>query len=270
MWRSRSPEQEDFCPSPQTPEHERLEYMQCNKEICPSATSQQNLQCNATVDIAIVLDGSGGCGVEGFAQTQAFVQALLGAINLGQDKAQVALAVAGGIQSWKAYQSCIAGSSLTDCNVRLPLKMTSDLAAASNMVTQLAWPGGPGHLAGALALAGSAMMEGGRREAASVVLVVTRGRPLSSARTADAAEVLRRNGHRVAWLLLGEDAPSEEAAKWASQPTRDNVMVMASPLGAAPGSAASAGAGAAAVSQISQVVATICPSVELAPASTAR
>jgi len=264
-FRTRSPLHPEFCPAPQAPEHEWLEYSQCNGQACPSTATQQALQCNAKIDLAIVLDGSGACGVEGFEQTKTFIQALLNSLNLGPDTAQVALTVAGGMQSWDAYANCMSGSSLADCNVRIALKLTPDLATASDAVTQLPWPGGPGHLAGALAFAGSALLEGGRRDASSLVLVITRGRPLSTARTADAAEALRSRGQRVSWLLLGEDAPKEEAVRWASLPTRDNVLLLASQLGAAPGSSSSPGAAAAESGQISQVVATICPAVELAP-----
>lgn len=236
-------------------EEQRIQYLRCNNETCPELTTGP-VQCGAKLDIAIVLDGSGGCGAQGFAETKKFVGGLAKALDLGPDKTQVAVVVAGGIASFQAYERCLDGGSISDCNVKVTLPLSSDLSAVSLVIDSLAWPGGPGHVGSAMAHAGSMLAQVGRPGVPALVLVVTMGRPLSTSRTLAAADALRP-AMRVAWVLLGEDAPATEAARWASQPTRDNVLHIASPLGLAPGSGF--GDGLAEPGRISQVITAVCP-----------
>lgn len=241
---------------PKLEEEQGIQYHLCNNETCP--TNSSALSCAAKLDVAIVLDGGGGCGPEGFAETKEFMQALVKALDVGADNTQVALVVAGGVPSFEAYERCLQGGTLGDCNVKLAMPLSSDAAGVSLVLNTLTWSGGPGHLAGALAHAGAVLGQMGRKGVPPVVLVVTHGRPLSISRTLMAADALRPTV-RVAWLLVGEDAPKEEATKWASQPTRDNVLQITSPPGLAPGSGS--GGRLAVPGRISQIIAAICPKV---------
>jgi len=252
---------------PKLEDEQRIQYLRCNNATCPEVTTEP-VKCAAQLDIAVVIDGSGGCGPTGFAETKAFITALSMALDLGPNKTQVALTVAGGMSSFAQYESCLGlnGGSIEDCNVKMTMPLSSDIGAVSLIINQLAWPGGPGHLGSALAHAGAMLKQMGRPGVPPVVLVVTRGHPLSISRTSAAAEALRPS-IRVAWVLLGEDTPKEEAARWASQPTRDNVLELQSPPGLAPGSGS--GGALAAPDRISQVITAVCPKVA-APAGAAR
>lgn len=252
---------EGACRSLDAPEEQRLQYSQCHKQNCTTEAQQSIPRCSAKLDIAIVLDGSGGCSEAGFERTKAFAQTFISALELAPEKVQVAFTVAGGPSSWANYKSCLAGSSLQDCNVRLALPLSSDAGAASAAVQQLRWPGSPAHVAGALAVAGGALAQEGRQDAQSIVLVMTQGRPLSSSRTAAAAEAIERAGKRVTWVLLGNGVPQDEAATWASQPTRDNVFMVASDPGAKLNSFITD-----TEAKISELVSAICPAVDTAAA----
>lgn len=252
----------ELCPK--LDDDQRREYFRCNNATCPAATTQP-ISCAAKLDIAIVLDGSGGCGADGFAETKTFVEALIKALDVGPEKTHVALVVAGGAKTFDGYQRCLQGGSLTDCNIGPTMPLSSDSAGVDLVLKSIAWPGGPGHLGGALAHAGAALAQAGRQTEGvpQIVLAVTRGRPLSTSRTLAAADNLRRR-FRVAWVLLGEDAPAEEATRWASQPTRDNVIQFTSSEGLAPGT--SSGGSFAEPAKVSQVISTMCPKVADPPA----
>lgn len=246
---------EQFCP--ELDEDRRVEYLHCNNETCPE-TAAGSLRCKTKLDVAIVLDGSGGCGPTGFAESKTLVEALVTALDVGANKAQVSIIVAGGTGNFETYKKCIAGGSLADCNLKIELPLSPDAGAATATLSAMAWPGAPAHLGGALALAGASLSQQGRREAEPLVVVVTRGRPLSASRTLTAAKALQKTA-RVVWVLIGEDAPKEEAAAWASQPTRDNVLQLTSPPGAAPGMGATSGI--AAPERVSEVIRAVCSKV---------
>jgi len=244
------------CDEEDTPEEHRRQYLSCNTKACPS-TAAKPLKCSAKVDIVLVLDGSGGCAEAGFEATKAFALQFVSALDMAADKVQLGLVVAGGPANWDAYKGCLAGSSLTGCNVRLALQLSADGSAANTAVSGLKWPGSPADVSGALSVAGAALAQEGRQDAEQIVLVMTRGRPLSRSRTALAASSLRRAGRRVAWLLLADGMNQEDIAQWASQPTRDNVFLVTPKAGAVKGQVTIEKP----KTKISELLTALCPSV---------
>lgn len=231
-----------YCPSSE----DRWQYLQCNKHACPAVPGQA-LQCNSKIDLVIVLDGSNGIGQPGFEQLKAFANALITNLQLGVDKAQVAVVTMSGPTTWNAYKSCESEAEglLANCGVHLSIPFSSDPATTSAAVSALAFPGNAAYASGALSLANSALI-GGRQDAQGTVLVVSHGQPLSKSRTADQAEKLRAKS-RLMWLLVGDGVTVTEAAEWASRPARDNVL------------RAKDATELAAVPKVSEVVSAVCP-----------
>lgn len=225
---------------------DRSQYLQCNKHACPAVPGVA-LQCNSKIDLVIVLDGSNGVGYPGFELLKGFVNTLIASMQLGVDKAQVAVVTMSGPTTWNAYKSCESQAEglLANCGVTLSIPFASDLATASAAVSALAFPGNAAYAAGALSLASSALI-GGRQDAQGTVLVLSHGQPLSKSRTADQAEKLRARA-RLMWLLVGDGVSPTSAAEWASRPARDNVL------------RAKDAAELAQVPKVSEIISSVCP-----------
>jgi hypothetical protein len=246
-----------LCPS----EDERSEYLKCNKLDCPVPKVGQTLKCNSAVDLIVVLDGSESVDADSFKEAQSFVVSLFKAMNLGVDKGQAAIVLAGGPKAWKDFEKCkLEGSSegaLASCNVALKLSLSAAEGEAVGAANGIKAPGGPAYTAGALSLAAS-QVDLSRAGATPIVLVVSHGKPLSQSRTSDEAAKLRGKA-RLMWMVVGggQDAVSRSrtlsaqlAASWASAPTTDNVFQVNSFKTLS------------SLATVSDVVSAVCPSVE--------
>jgi len=214
------------CPQ----EESRLAYSRCNARACAAPASAGSPRCALRADLVLLLDGGGDDGQQGFEDSKDFAKALIGALDLGADEARVGVILAGGPARWEAFRRCESGSAeaFPSCNVRLVLPLSADRAAASQALEVLQWPAAPAYTAGALSLAANLLSQQGRQDAASLVLVLARGRPQSASRTAEEAGSLRRRA-RVLWLLLADGLKPAEAGRWASQPPRENVLLAPGP-----------------------------------------
>jgi len=248
------------CPSLEA----RTQYQRCNSDSCPR-TLGKALQCNSTIDLVIVLDGSaaGGTGTVEWEDAKSFVETLVESLSLGRTGAQVALVLAGGPTSWAAYQHCQAGTGITSaiaertgahtsCNVRPILPLTSNIDDAVRAIRGLELAGGALNAAGALSVAESVLLAGRRGHQKPVVLVLARGRPLSRWRIAAQSAQLRQHA-RLTWVSVGRNLVrrAKQVAAWVSRPARDNVL-------AAPSFRELEGD-----AKLANIVATVCPSVVL-------
>lgn len=215
-----------LCPT----EAERLEYKHCNKQTCQTAASGQQLRCSTPMDVLVILDGGTETHEDGFEASKRFLFGLINSLDLGEQKTRLAVIVAGGPDTWENFNTCTQAEYVSapeeNCGVRLALPPTGLGTTASMKVNSLTWPNSPApYMAGGLALAKSVLVGQGRPGVPHVVLVISRGAPLSSTRTSEQAAELRQRS-RVFWLVAGSDVTPHQAAGWASKPARDNVFLV--------------------------------------------
>lgn len=188
----------------------------------PSAEGNY-LRCDSALDLVIIMDGTSNMGPENFELQRTFVKSLLGALTLGEDKAQVALILANGPTSLSGYNQCMTGVSETACQVHLASPLSADAAALGNAVPGLTVTSPTTYVAGALSMASNLLING-RQDFQSTVLVILYENTLSDFRTSSAAANLMQQA-RVLWVLVGRDVPTEKVKSWASRPLRDNILV---------------------------------------------
>lgn len=217
-----------FC----APEEDRQDYSRCNTQLCINSTQsgllntvQTELKCDSELDLAIVLEsGGGGDAKQGFEDAKAFLKSFFTSmLPLTSSQVRVALISAGGPTSWNSFLQCEAGTSMDACNVKLELSFTSVVSAATSAVDSMQWPGAPSHVAGGLSLAATALVEQGRPNAHSAIIVLARGQPLSIFGTGYEAKHIR-DQTRLLWVLTSPDIPVHEVEGWASRPVHDNIL----------------------------------------------
>jgi len=197
------------CPDPQS--EERLQFRPCNDIACSTVItdpSRSILMCDSKVDIVLLLDGSGSIGSYGWYYTRIFGYYFLKMLETHNDKAQVAVQVFSTGVSW------IKGRSEFGTDV-------DDLALQTWYAN---WPAGGTNTHTALGMA-QEVLTYGRKDAMSVVVVITDGYPNYEKKTIEAAEELQQQA-RVVWIPVGAYAPLELIEQLASKPKEEHIVKM--------------------------------------------
>jgi len=205
----------------------RLEYEKCNMNRCEMAVGEMALTCQKKLDIVLLLDGSGSMGTEGWpAEIKAantFIDAFAGS---GGD-ANMAVILYSGPRTWGGVYKCFARNvKKVDrqkiCNVKVAGHFSADLKKVKGTVNGLTWPRGSTLTSLAL-LTAKAELALGRKDAESVVIIFTDGRPLSYRKTGMAARALRKSA-RLVWVPITKYAPLKYIKKWATRRWQENVV----------------------------------------------
>jgi len=200
----------------------RLEFKACNSHACkPEGVT---LQCMSKLDVIIMLDGSASLQQEGWDATLKMGEILVKSFKGGENYSQVGVLLFSGPTTYKQYYKCMKGEQdqLEDCGISWVSHFTTDTVALGEKVKSLAWPKASTFTSMSLATA-EADLRNGREDAGSIVIVITDGRPLSSARTFEAARSLREKA-RLMWIPVGKNCPIADMKEWASAPLRDNML----------------------------------------------
>lgn len=202
----------------------RAMYKECNTHACQPTGA--TLVCTAKLDVIVLLDGSASLGTEGWAATLKAGEMLVNAFEGGPDAAQVGVLLFSGPTTYTAYYACLAGTqtNLAECGIEWVEHFTTDTAALASKVATLQFPQASTFTSMALATA-DADLKSGRHDASSIVIVVTDGKPLSSSRTFEAARTLREKA-RLMWVPVGNNLSLEDMEEWASEPVRDNMVIV--------------------------------------------
>lgn len=206
---------------PDAKDENRLQYEQCNAKACPA-----KVQCQAKLDLLILLDGSGSVGSTGWAKVKTFAEKLAGAFQTGPDLAQVGTLLFSGPKNWKKLRTCVRGEAAdfaAECGVKWISHLTQDVAKVKTDLQAAAWPKATTLTSAALSMAASELTNG-RQGAQSVVVVITDGKPMYKSRTVDAAASLRQKA-RLMWVPVGRRVPVDFIKTLASEPIADNVLV---------------------------------------------
>lgn len=99
---------------------------------------------------------------------------------------------------------------------------TKDFATTKNQIEGMTWPQSLTYTANALNTARSEFSLG-REGAASIVVLITDGRPMSLRKTRLAAQKLRQQA-RLITVPVTKWAPVGQMKKWASNPKEDNFL----------------------------------------------
>merc|ERR1719389_505691 len=181
----------------------RLEYKECNKKRCQRAAGAQTLTCDAKLDVALLIDGSGSLGKKGWAAEIKAAQLIVDAFAVQGSQANLAVILYSGPRTWGGVFKCFAkNTKKVDreriCGIKMVTHFTKDLKKVKQLITGLEWPKGSTLTSLALVTA-KAELALGRKNAQSSVIVFTDGRPLSYRKTGMASEALRKVA-RLVWV----------------------------------------------------------------------
>lgn len=232
----------------------RLQYKPCNVKACKKAVREgkPTLQCKSKVDVILVLDGSSDMGSQGWSKTLDAAKLFVSSFQDDQD-ARVALLTFSGPSTWSGVSRCMgeaagAVNMARDCKISWASKFTDDMGKLTEIVSGLPWPKG-GSLTSLALSAAENELQLARKDARSIVIVVTDGRPLSFRRTGLAAERIKEKA-RLVWVPVSKFGPLEKFKKWASRRWQENVVQIASYKELAT------------ATSIDRIIANICPSVD--------
>lgn len=182
------------CPSEES--HKRMERRRCNAFECKNPVPK----CNSTVDLVVALDSSGSVGADGFAEAKGFIEALFARFT---DSAQISLI-----------------TFATEAALTAPLGAKD---AAISSAGSISWLKKTTNTADALGLADEVLTRG-RKDAQSVVLVVTDGMPYSKYATNLMVKRLKDKAARIMFLTVGSAINKRVVHQWVTSPWRDNVI----------------------------------------------
>jgi hypothetical protein len=193
---------------------------------CETLQTADPLTCNRTLDVILLIDGSGSLGKEGWEAEIAAAKMFIGAFKMGEGKAQMAVILFSGPRTWSGVYKCTgkntASVSLEDCGIKTVTHYTDDLDKVDQLVTALEWPQGSTLTSLALMTA-KAEMALGRADEHTIVVVLTDGRPLSIRKTTLAARTIRKAA-RLLWVPVTKYAPLKQIKTWATRRWEENVV----------------------------------------------
>jgi hypothetical protein len=205
----------------------RLQYKECNVFACELPVGKSVIPCNKTIDIVLLLDGSGSLGQEGWdAEIKAadlFVDAFTGT----GAHARMAAILYSGPSTWAGVSKCMGtDTEVVDmesfCKIKVLTHFTEDMAAVKSAINGATWPKGSTLTSVAL-MAAKSEFSLGREHANTNVILFTDGKPLSSRKTLQAAKVVREAG-RLVWVPVTAYAPLDDIKKWATRRWEENVV----------------------------------------------
>jgi len=238
---------------------ERLEYKNCNMIACQVPAPELPPPCNSTLDIVLLLDGSGSLGRTGWKaeihMAEMFVDAFGSSMPPGKSKTNMAVVLYSGPRTWSGVDKCTGeGSQNVDqekvCKIKTITHFSHDMKEVKDKIHALEWPQGSTLTSLALMTAKAELNLGGK-DSKSVVIVITDGRPLSLRSTSYAARALRKAA-RLVWVPVTKYAPLKFIKKLATRRWQENIVQVQS------------FADLKKSDVVTQLIADICP-VELEP-----
>lgn len=206
----------------------RLAYQDCNRKACVLPANSVTLKCKAELDVVLLIDGSGSLGSQGWMASKKAAEAFVSAFEGTDSQAHMSVILFSGPKgSYSKVKECLGtGTKAVDlektCGIVIVEHFTKDMAAAKSKIAALTWPRGSTLTSLALATAKSELSLG-RKNAKSVVVVITDGRPMSIRKTDMAARDLRKSA-RLMWVPVTRFAPLQQIRSWATRRWEENVI----------------------------------------------
>lgn len=212
------------CPGPWN--WRRLRYRRCNTRPCKVPKGQVP-PCNKSLDVVLLLDGSGSMRSWGFQAEKKAALNILDSFDKssegntnGQSKANVAIILYSGPFYWSGVVWCFWFNK--GCRVDRISHFQRDMKALKSLVEKLKFPQGSTLTSKAL-MDADAELSLGRKDTQSVVIVITDGKPLSNWNTDLASWKIRKKA-RLVWIPVTTWAPLDKIKRWASRRWQENVI----------------------------------------------
>lgn len=214
-------EGDGWCPSDES--DMRFEREDCNPEPCDEVKTKDGLvKCNSSVDVVLLLDASGSVQEEGWKKTQVFGANLARSF---QSVGKVAALEYSGPEDFSYYRDCKKGQHTpAECGCTWLSELTEDTEAVAKSIEGAPWKKGSTLTSMALSMAQAELAKNGQAKE-KIVLLITDGKPLSKTSTEQKAMELRKVA-RLMIATVGEKAPRDLAAHWATQPARENLFLI--------------------------------------------
>eukprot|EP00929_Paragymnodinium_shiwhaense_P040230 TRINITY_DN2101_c0_g1_i1.p1 TRINITY_DN2101_c0_g1~~TRINITY_DN2101_c0_g1_i1.p1 ORF type:complete len:821 (-),score=238.69 TRINITY_DN2101_c0_g1_i1:205-2667(-) len=182
----------------------RLEWQRCNQFACrPKA---ETLICRDSLDVVLVIDGSGSIGSRGWTASVKAAEMLAKAFK-GDGGSDNMLAVL--LFSWQP---------------EIIQHFTKDFDKAITAIKGMSWPMSVTYTGRALDFARNELALG-RADAHSITIVLTDGRPMSTRYTKTASTNLKKYS-RLMFVPVTRWAPLRDIKQWASLPREDNIVAV--------------------------------------------
>jgi hypothetical protein len=200
----------------------RLQYKECAMHRCEVLP-----ECNRTLDVILLIDGSGSLGQEGWDAEIKAAKIFVGAFKSAAGKVNMSVILFSGPRTWSGVYKCTgkssSGVSLDECGIKTVTHFTSDLDNIDTLLTGLTWPQGSTLTSLALMTAESEMTLG-RADVETVVVVLTDGRPLSYRKTGLASKSIRKKA-RLLWVPVKmPNYVFPYLKEWATRRWQENIV----------------------------------------------
>lgn len=204
----------------------RLEYKPCNMNRCVLASGAQTLTCKQELDVVLLLDGSGSLTQAGWDAEMKAAKMFVGAFAGSGTQSDVAVVLYSGPSTWSGVHQCFGSKQRSQqealCKIKSVTHFTSDMAAVQAQIGKLTWPQGSTLTSLALMHAREELRLG-RKNAKSIVVVFTDGKPLSLKATGLASKEVRKAA-RLVWVPITPFAPLANIKSWATRRWQENVV----------------------------------------------
>jgi len=179
------------------------------------------------LDVVLLLDGSGSVGADGWKQEKDAALAFVDSFSGADSKAALSVVLYSGPRYWSGVWKCMGSSKGSvdienDCKVKSVVHLTTTYADVKTAINNLQWPKGSTLTSMALQAAREEL-QFGRKDAHSVIIVMTDGRPMSYRKTYLAAKDVRK-ASRLVWVPITRYAPLREVKSWATRRWKENVV----------------------------------------------
>jgi len=208
-------------------DNKRLQYENCNMKRCEIPSVEKGvLECNRTLDIVLLIDGSGSLGKKGWAAEMKAAKTFVSAFTGTGAKANMAVILYSGPFTWSGVKECTGKNAKNvdpeKCGIKTVTHFTEDMGKVDELISGMQWPMGSTLTSLALMTA-KAELALGRKNAHSVVIAITDGRPLSERKTGLASDMVRKSA-RLIWVPVTKYAPLQKIKKWATRRWQENVV----------------------------------------------
>lgn len=204
----------------------------CNEQACYG-----DEECVAKQDVVIAVDGSGSLTDKGFAVLRDFTANLVaryrGEVEEPSDepvksgKEPKLIKVPGVQVGVVQFGNGVLADDGTVSPATIDLGISNDIGAATAAIEALTWKKGFTNMAQALTAADSVFMNGGRKSAQSVVILITDGKPSFHFQTKNAVDVLRHKGVKVMVIAIKSFLSEKEKVllkSMVSKPSNTNFI----------------------------------------------
>ena len=205
----------------------RLQYKPCNTIRCGLHLGAQTLTCKQELDVTLLLDGSGSLGQAGWDAEITAAKTFVNAFAGSGAQANLAVILYSGPRTWSGVFKCFGKNRdkvdmETVCKIKNVIHFEHDMAKVKAAIEKLTWPKGSTLTSLAL-LSAYTELSLGRKDAKSIVVTITDGRPLSYRATGMASRYLRKKA-RLVWVPVTRNAPLWRIRRWATRRWQENVV----------------------------------------------